>query len=92
MSILLAFIFSITGYIEEGTQFLENGEYFFFSSPETVTWIITIADRFNIPRAQRDCRGAAPIDPAGLTRGYGVFQGRSPRGNASGAQCHLDTR
>ena len=40
---------SITGYIEEGTQFLENGEYFFFSSPETVTWIITIANRFNMP-------------------------------------------
>ncbi|MFC1804194.1 hypothetical protein ACFL0D_09570 [Thermoproteota archaeon] len=40
---------SITGYIEEGTQFLENGEYFFFSSPETVTWIITIADPSNMP-------------------------------------------
>jgi hypothetical protein len=40
---------SITGLLTEGTDFILNGEYFSFTSSETITWIITIIDPSNAP-------------------------------------------
>ena len=39
---------TVTGFLEEGTQYL-NGYYHDFTSPEEVTWIVIVIDPNNIP-------------------------------------------
>jgi hypothetical protein len=40
---------SITGLLEQGTQFIDDGEYFSFTNPETIIWAIIILDPNNVP-------------------------------------------
>jgi hypothetical protein len=40
---------SLTGFLEEGTEYIQDGDYFVFTTPETVTWTITIKDSNNMP-------------------------------------------
>ena len=40
---------TITGFLEEGTQFLENGNYYFFPAPENIRWIVNVLDPNNTP-------------------------------------------
>jgi hypothetical protein len=40
---------SLNGVLEEGTQFIQNGEYFAFTAPESVRWAITIKNQANMP-------------------------------------------
>ena len=39
---------TVTGFLEEGTQYL-MGYYHYFSSPEAVTWIVIVIDPNNMP-------------------------------------------
>ena len=40
---------SLMGLLEEGENFIQDGQYFSFTSPESVTWAITIMDPNKMP-------------------------------------------
>ena len=65
-------VVTINGYLREGTQFLSNGEYFSFTSPETITWVVTIIDPVNTPvyyadGVINDAQGNIQLDPLTYT-------------------------
>lgn len=40
---------TISGLLEEGTEYIENGSYYFFTSSENIVWIINVLDPNNLP-------------------------------------------
>jgi len=40
---------TVTGFLEEGTEYFEQGNYYFFTSTEDVRWILNVMDPNNLP-------------------------------------------
>ena len=40
---------TITGLLEEGTEYFQKGYYYYFTSPENIVWIVNVLDPNNMP-------------------------------------------
>jgi hypothetical protein len=40
---------NVTGFLEEGTEYFERGNYYFFTAPEDVRWVLIVMDPNNLP-------------------------------------------